>query len=89
MKVNIPDLLKKLTEGKKEIELEAKTLPEMLECLVEKYPGLQDKFYSSEGKIKEYLRFYVGQDLVDLTSYETFTLNQDSKIFIIVPLAGG
>jgi molybdopterin converting factor small subunit len=89
MKVNIPDLLKKLTEGKKEIELEAKTIPEMVKGLVKRYPGLQDKFYSSEGKIKEHLRFYVGQDFIGLADYETFTLNQDSKIFIIVPLAGG
>lgn len=88
VKVRIPIPLQRLTQGKEEVEGNAKTIMELIEDLDKKFPGLGERI-SEGGKIRRFVNVYVnGEDIRFLKGEETEVKNGD-EVSIVPAIAGG
>jgi len=74
--------------GGSEVELEANTLTEMLQSLMNKHTNLRDLLFDSKGNIRHHILLYVNnavQNPPDLSR----KLNDGDLILLIPPAAGG
>ncbi len=70
--------------GSREIEIEAKTIKELLLSLTKRYPKLEE--YFSEDRLKDYVHIMVnGKIIEDLAT----KLKQDDVVAIFPPVSGG
>ena len=74
--------------GQSELELEAHTLNDVLQSLINKQKNLREVFFDSEGGLRPYTLFYVNntvQSPPDLSK----KLNDGDLVLLIPPAAGG
>lgn len=74
--------------GQSEIELEANTLSEMLQSLIDKHAGLRDLIFDSKGNIQPHILLYVN-NVVQKSSEFSRKLNDGDLVLLIPPAAGG
>jgi adenylyltransferase/sulfurtransferase len=79
-----------VTAGKKEVEVSASTLREVMDKLVVKYgDALRERIFDPSGKLKRLLNFYVnGKNVRFLKQLET-PLNDDDEVLILPTVSGG
>tara|TARA_B100001179_G_scaffold226544_1_gene207738 strand:+ start:29 stop:412 length:384 start_codon:yes stop_codon:yes gene_type:complete len=86
--VKIPTPLRALTENKTEIQINGKTIIEVIDNLDSLYIGIKDKILDN-GKLKHFVNVYVnGEDIRYIDSLETSIDNND-EISIVPAVAGG
>jgi len=74
--------------GLSEIELEAGTLNEVVQSLVERKPAVRELLFDAEGRLKGYTFFYVNntvQNPPDLSR----KLSDGDLVLLVPPAAGG
>ena len=74
--------------GQSEIELEANTLTEMLQSLIDRHAGLRDLLFDSKGNIQRHILIYVN-NVVQKSSEFSRKLNDGDLILLVPPAAGG
>lgn len=84
-----PSLFLKITK-EKETDIEAKTLGEALEGLVEKYgDSFRDLILEKPGELNRYLRFFIkGRSISELNDMDT-QLGEGDEIAILIIIGGG
>jgi len=70
--------------GSRELEVDAKSVRELLDLLVKNYPKFKE--YFSEDKLKEYVHIMVNGKIVEDLSER---LNQNDTVAIFPPVSGG
>jgi len=77
--------------GEKELDLEFNggTIKGLLELLVDKYPKLENEFYTEKGGLTEYICIFVNDKPISaLNGVDTELKNGDVVLFFI-PVSGG
>jgi molybdopterin synthase sulfur carrier subunit len=78
--------------GVREWELSGKEVScvwDLLELLVESFPGLEDLVFDGEGSLREYLGVWVnGRDILGLNGFDT-ELREGDLVYIVPPIGGG
>jgi molybdopterin converting factor small subunit len=94
--VLIPTPLQNSTEGKKEVELEAGTVRELLDALVEAYPGIKQRIFNEQGEPRRFINIYVGgEDIRFLEGLDTPLVDNNPEdeekieVSIVPAIAGG
>ncbi|MBD3176295.1 MAG: molybdopterin synthase sulfur carrier subunit [Armatimonadia bacterium] len=86
--IKLPTPLRRHAEGAKSLEVSAGTVGDALAALCERYPGLRDPLYDGEGKIKSFVRVFVGgKDVAELDGTGT-PLSDGDQVSIVPPVAG-
>jgi molybdopterin synthase sulfur carrier subunit len=89
VKVKIPGPLRKLVGGKDEIEVEAKTIKEVIEKLGEINPEIKARILDENGEVRRFINIYLNnEDIRFLKGINTDIKNGD-EISIIPAIAGG
>jgi molybdopterin synthase sulfur carrier subunit len=88
VKVRIPTPLQKLTNGKAEVECNAKNIRDLLESLNADFPGMKDRL-SEDGKIRRFINIYVNDEDIRFVNKEETTLNDGDQVSIVPAIAGG
>ncbi len=85
--VRIPSPLRQYTELKSEIELEGKTVAEVLESFKARFPDASSRFFSP--KTAHYMNLYLNdKDIRTLSNRETPVADKD-VLSIVFAIAGG
>ena len=85
--VRIPSPLRQYTELKSEIELEGKTVGEVLDSFKVRFPDAGTRFFSS--RTARYMNLYLNdQDIRSLSNLETPVADKD-VLSIVFAIAGG
>jgi MoaD family protein len=74
--------------GESEIEVQASTLNEVLQTLIDRNVAVKDVLFDSEGKLRGYTLFYINnavQNPPDLS----MKLNDGDLVLLVPPAAGG
>lgn len=88
IKVRIPTPLQKLTNGKAEVECDAKTIAELVDVLERSYPGIKERL-SDGGKIRRFINIYVNEEDIRFVNKEETALKDGDTISIVPAIAGG
>jgi molybdopterin synthase sulfur carrier subunit len=85
--VRIPSLLRQYTEQQSEIELEGKTVREILESFKDRFPDAGDRFFSA--RTARFMNLYLNdQDIKSLGNLDTPVGDKD-VLSIVFAIAGG
>jgi molybdopterin synthase sulfur carrier subunit len=89
VQVNIPTPLRRITNGKNQLEADASNVGELLDVLDRDYPGIRERLIDEEGEIRYFVNIYLnGEDVRFLQGTDTSTSSGD-EISIVPAVAGG
>ncbi len=88
-KIIIPTPLRKFTEQTATIDSKSETVQAAIEDLAKLYPGLQQHLFDKEGKIRSFIRIFVGDDDIQALDNEKTAIQEDTVVSIIPAIAGG
>lgn len=85
----IPAPLRRFTEDRASVQVEAKTVSEALAKLDELYPGIRERICEPDGRVRRFVSIFVnGKDIRSLQGVET-PLADGDEVGIIPAMAGG
>jgi molybdopterin synthase sulfur carrier subunit len=87
--VIIPTPLRKFTENQSTLETSGGTILESIQDLTIHYPNLKTHIFDDHGKIRRFVRIYLGDEDIKVLDDESTLVEQDSVISIIPAIAGG
>lgn len=89
LKVVIPTPLRKFTSGQDTVEVEAKTVQQVLDNLDAKYPGFRASVCDEAGSLRRFINIYLdGEDVRFLENLAT-PVSDGSEIAIVPAISGG
>ena len=89
VKVRIPTPLRRWTDGRAEIEIEAGTVADLLAGMEEKYEGLGEKLIDETGEVRQYINLYVNDEDIRFLSGMRTALGEGDVVSIVPAVAGG
>lgn len=88
-KLIIPTPLRKFTDNQPSLEASGNTVNDAMEQLALTYPDLKKQLFDDQGKLRNFIKVYVGdEDIKGLNNGETQVAN-DTVISIVPAIAGG
>lgn len=86
--VRIPTPLRTLTGGADAVDIEGKTIREMIENLESAHPGMKERLMDDKG-VRRFVNLYVGdEDIRFLDGLDT-ELKDGEEVSIVPAIAGG
>ena len=89
IKVRIPTPLQKLTQNKAEIECSGCSIRELIDNLEKDYPGLKERFYDEDGKLRRFINIYVNEEDIRFLQKDQTVLKDGDEVSVIPAIAGG
>lgn len=88
-KITIPTPLRKFTNQEKYFESNAENVDAAINELVTAHPDIKGQLLDSEGKLRSFIKVFVGdEDIKDLDQGNT-ALKSDTTVSIVPAIAGG
>ncbi len=88
-KVRIPAPLRKLTQDKAVVEIEGKTVQDLLANLEKSYPGLKDRICDESGQIRRFVNVFVNGEDIRFKDGPNTSVQDGAEVSIIPAIAGG
>lgn len=88
-KVIIPTPLRKFSQNKGAIETSGGTVKQAIEDITLQFPDLKKHLLDDQGKIRSFVRIFVGEDDVNALDSDQTKIFEDSVISIVPAIAGG
>ena len=88
-KVIIPTPLRKFTENQSSIEASGNTVFEAISDIAGKFPDVKQHLFDSDGKLRNFIRIYVGDEDIKALNNENTSIENESVLSIVPAIAGG
>jgi len=88
-KILIPTPLRPFTDKLDAVEVDGKTIGELLQNLTTKYGGLKQHLYSADGKLRSFVNVYVNDDDIRYLNKEATPVSASDTLSIVPSIAGG
>jgi len=88
-KILIPTPLRPFTDRKDAVEVDGKTVGELLADLINRHAGLKAHLYNAEGKLRSFVNIYVNDEDIRYLQKEQTPINAGDTVSIIPSVAGG
>ncbi|HEY3194617.1 MAG TPA: MoaD/ThiS family protein [Candidatus Dormibacteraeota bacterium] len=85
----IPGPLRRLSDGKIAVEVEAVDLASAIEALDARYPGFKDRLLDKDGQLRQFVNVYLNDEDVRLGSGLEAKVSEKDEISIVPAVAGG
>jgi molybdopterin synthase sulfur carrier subunit len=89
VKVRIPTQLRTLTGGNSEITVNGSTVGETLKELDSVYPGLQERLFDENGKLRRFVNVFVAEEDVRFLQGLDTPVAEGATVSIVPAVAGG
>jgi sulfur-carrier protein len=89
VKVRIPEVLRKLTNGSDLVTLEAGTVKEMLDALEKAHPGIKERICDEQGNVRRFVNVFVNEEDIRFQENLETKLPAGTEISILPAIAGG
>lgn len=89
IKVRIPTPLQKITNNQAEVETQASTVKELIECLEKNYPGIRERLCDEKGALRRFINIYVNDEDIRFLQRDATPLKDGDNVSIIPAIAGG
>ena len=87
--VRIPTPLRKLTHDEELVQVDAKTISEVLTQLQNRFPGIQERLMDDSGAVRRFVNVYVNEEDIRFLQNQQTPLKDGDEISIIPAIAGG
>ncbi len=87
--ITIPTALRQYADGQARVTLEAETIGALLHGLVETYPDLGRHLFNEQGKLRNFVNVYVGDEDIRYLEGEETKLHDGETVSIVPAIAGG
>jgi sulfur-carrier protein len=88
-KVRIPPVLRAQAEGNKQIDVDGATVGDVMQGLVQRFPGLGEQLLGADGSLNRFVNVYLNdQDIRYLQELATPVAATDTVV-ILPAMAGG
>lgn len=88
-KLIIPTPLRKFTNDQAQFESKGETVQAIIDELVTQNPGLKTHLIDDAGKLRSFVRIYVGDEDMNALQREATPVKDDTVVSIIPAIAGG
>src|SRR6188474_95523 len=88
-KILIPTPLRPFTDKLDAVEVDGRTIGELLQNLTTRYGGLKQHLYSADGKLRSFVNVYVNDDDIRYLQKDSTPLKSGDTVSIIPSVAGG
>lgn len=88
-KVRIPAPLRKLTQDQAIVEIEGKTIQDLLSGLEKNYPGLKERICDESGQIRRFVNIFVNGEDIRFKEGPQTAVADGAEVSIIPAIAGG
>lgn len=87
----LPGYLRPFAEGRREVEvdLEGRTVGDALRSLFEQCPGARDRVLSEDGRIRQHVNVFVGEESVRFLGGLEAEVQSGTRITILPAVSGG
>lgn len=89
VKVRIPTPLQPLTGRQPEVEADGQNLREVLADLETRFPGMRQRLYDDDGKLRRFVNVYVNDEDIRFLQGEDTALGEGDQVSIVPAIAGG
>jgi molybdopterin synthase sulfur carrier subunit len=87
--IRIPAPLRRVTKGQDKVELEGKTLSDILAQMEVRFPGIKERLMDESGELRHFVNIYVnGEDVQFLQGLKT-AIKTGDEVSIVPAVAGG
>lgn len=86
--VRIPTPLRTLTGGADEVQVEGKTVGEVIDQLEAKYPGMKDRLCDEKG-VRRFVNVYANEEDIRFLDNLQTELKEGDSVSIVPAIAGG
>lgn len=87
--VRIPTPLKRLTGEQDVLSVKGKTVGEVIEALIQTYPGLKERLKDEQGELRRFINIYVNNEDIRFIQHLETPVQEGDQISIIPAIAGG
>jgi MoaD family protein len=86
--VNIPTILRPLTDNQRRVELSGATVRDIIENLEQQYAGIKEKLLAGE-QVHRFINIYVNDDDIRFTQGLATPVREGDSMTILPSVAGG
>jgi molybdopterin synthase sulfur carrier subunit len=87
--VRVPGPLRRLTDGKPEVEVEGTTVSQALASLDERFPGFNDRLYDANGQLRQFINIYLNDSDIRFGQGLETPVAENDDLSIVPAVAGG
>jgi molybdopterin synthase sulfur carrier subunit len=87
--VRIPTQLRELSAGAPEVELEGKTVAEILQALEEQHPGFAARLHDENGDLRRFVNVFVADEDIRFLQGVDTAVTDGQTVSIVPAVAGG
>jgi molybdopterin synthase sulfur carrier subunit len=87
--VRIPTPLRKYTQGKEEIHIQAETVRTLLDQLETSHPGIRENLCDEDGRFRRFVNVYKNGEDIRYLQQEDTPLAAGDELSIVPAIAGG
>ncbi len=87
--VRVPTPLQKLTNNQPEVSAEGATIAAVLANLEEQFPGIKERLYDEQGKLRRFINFYVNNEDIRFLQGEETAIKSGDEVSVVPAIAGG
>jgi len=89
VKVLIPYALRAFTERNAEVEVEGKTIGEVINALADVYPDLKTHLFADDGQLRSFINLFVGGVNANNLQGSNTPVSENSEVMVVPAIAGG
>jgi sulfur-carrier protein len=87
--IRVPGPLRRLTDGKPEVEVDGATVSEALLDLESRYPGFSDRLYDGAGHLRQFINIYLNDSDIRFGQGLDTPVGENDDLSIVPAVAGG
>jgi molybdopterin synthase sulfur carrier subunit len=87
--VRVPGPLRRLTEGRAEVEVAGSTVSQALRDLEARFPGFHDRLYDGDGKLRQFINIYLNDSDIRFGAGLETVVGDNDDLSIVPAVAGG
>lgn len=88
MIITLSGNLRRYTDFEGEVEVNASTLSEALDALIQRHPDLEPVIYDRDGNLRSVHRLYLNGEILEVENM-AHPLDADDELGILTAIAGG
>ena len=89
VRVRVPGPLRRLTGGNAEVSVDGDTVSAALTALESQYPGIHDRLYEPDGKLRQFINIYVNDSDIRFEQGLDTKVGDRDELSIVPAVAGG